>query len=230
MSNSLRSQFMLDPDVIFLNHGSFGACPRPVFEVYQQWQRELERQPVLFMARRAAGLLAEARGRLAAYLGVESADHLVYFTNPTTALNAVARSLALGGRAGSCLQPGDEILATDHEYPALDQTWGFIAHLTGAAYVRRPIPLPITSAADFVEAFWAGVTGRTKVVFISHITSPTALIFPVQEICRRARAAGLISIVDDAHAPAQIALNLVEIGADVYVGACHVSALIHRPH
>jgi isopenicillin-N epimerase len=222
MPNSLRSQFLLDPDVVFLNHGSFGACPRPVFEAYQQWQCELERQPVAFMARRAPGLLAEARARLAAYLGVESADHLVYFTNPTTALNMVARSLAMGDHAGAPrLRAGDEILTTDHEYPALDNTWNFIAHQTGARYVRRPIPLPVTSAADFVETFWAGVTERTKVIFISHITSPTALIFPAQEICRRARAAGLISIVDGAHAPGQIALNLAEVGADVYVGACH---------
>lgn len=213
MSDSiLKAEFLLDPDVIFLNHGSFGACPRPVFEAYQKWQRELERQPVEFLGRRAVGLLAEARARLAAYLGI-AADEVVYFPNPTTALNMVARSLDLS--------PGDEILTTDHEYGAMDRTWRFVCRKTGARYVQRPIPLPVTSHADFVETFWAGVTERTRVIFISHITSPTALAFPVQEICRRARDAGLLSIVDGAHAPGQIPLNLTTLGADVYAAACH---------
>lgn len=208
----LKSRFLLDPDVIFLNHGSFGACPKPVFEAYQKWQRELERQPVEFLNRRAIGLLAEARARLAAYLGVTT-DEVVYFPNPTTALNMVARSLDLN--------PGDEILTTDHEYGAMDRTWRFVCRKTGARYVQRPIPLPVTSHADFVETFWAGVTERTRVIFISHITSPTALAFPVQEICHRARQAGLLSIVDGAHAPGQIPLNLATLGADVYAAACH---------
>jgi len=208
----LKSRFLLDPDVIFLNHGSFGACPKPVFEAYQKWQRELERQPVEFLNRRAIGLLAEARARLAAYLGVAT-DEVVYFPNPTTALNMVARSLDLS--------PGDEILTTDHEYGAMDRTWRFVCRKTGARYVQQPIPLPVTSHTDFVETFWAGVTERTRVVFISHITSPTALAFPVQEICRRARDAGLLSIVDGAHAPGQIPLNLATLGADVYAAACH---------
>ena len=213
MSDSiLKAEFLLDPDVIFLNHGSFGACPKPVFETYQKWQRELERQPVEFLNRRAIGLLAEARARLAAYLGVTT-DEVVYFPNPTTALNMVARSLDLN--------PGDEILTTDHEYGAMDRTWRFVCRKTGARYVQRPIPLPVTSHADFVETFWAGVTERTRVIFISHITSPTALAFPVQEICRRARDAGLLSIVDGAHAPGQIPLNLATLGADVYAAACH---------
>lgn len=212
MLDSLKPQFLLDPKVIFLNHGSFGACPRPVFQAYQQWQRELERQPVEFLGRRAIELLAEARARLAAYLGCK-ADEVVYFPNPTTALNVVARSLNL--------RPGDEILTTDHEYGAMDRTWRFVCRKAGARYVRWPIPLPVTSHADFVETFWAGVTERTRVIFISHITSPTALTFPVQEVCRRARQAGLLSIVDGAHAPGQIPLNLAALGADIYAGACH---------
>lgn len=208
----LKSLFFLDPEVVYLNHGSFGACPRPVFERYQAWQRELERQPVAFLGRRATELMAQARAALAEYLGVAARD-VVYFPNPTTALNAVIRSLDL--------RPGDEILATDHEYGALDKTWRFVCRKTGARYVQRPISLPVTTHDDFVDVFWAGVTGRTRVVFLSHITSPTALIFPVGEICRRAREAGLLSIVDGAHAPGQIPLNLAEIGADVYAGACH---------
>ena len=208
----LKAQFLLDPDVVFLNHGSFGACPRPVFEVYQRWQRELERQPVEFLGRRANDLLAEARAALAAYVGAAPND-LVYFANPTTAVNMAARSLAL--------QPGDEILTTDHEYGAMDRTWRFLCGKTGARYVRRAMPAPFTTADDFVEMFWAGVTERTRVIFISHLTSSTALIFPVEMLCRRARAAGILTVIDGAHAPGQLPLRLAELGVDIYVGACH---------
>ena len=232
----IRSLFLLDPDVIFLNHGSFGACPRPVFETYQSWQRELERQPVAFLGRRASALLAESRAGLAAWLGA-TADDVVYFPNPTTALNAVARSLIPYSQQETPLalereterkrgrpldlRPGDEILTSNHEYGALDRTWRFICQRTGARYVQQVIPLPVTSHAEFVERLWGGVTGRTRIIFLSHITSPTALIFPVTEICRRARGAGILTIVDGAHAPGQIPLDLTDVGADIYTGACH---------
>jgi len=209
---SLKSHFLLRSDVVYLNHGAFGACPRPVFEVYQSWQRELERQPAEFLGRRASTLMAEARARLAAYLHCE-ADEVVYFPNPTTAINMVARSLSLG--------PGDEILASDHEYGAMDRTWRFVCQQTGARYVRQPVPLPLTGAAEFVEHVWRGVRPQTRAIFLSHITSPTALRFPVEMICARARAAGILTIVDGAHAPGQIPLNLPALGADLYTGACH---------
>jgi len=212
MPSGLRDHFLLDPNVVFLNHGSFGACPRPVFEVYQRRQLELERQPVEFLGRRITGLMADARARLAAYLGVP-AETVVYFSNSTTAINMVARNLAL--------RPGDEILTTDHEYGAMDRAWRFVCARTGARYIRRPAPVPVTTPAEFVEAFWAGVTERTRAIFISHLTSSTALIFPVGEVCRRARAAGLLTVIDGAHAPGQVPLNLAELGADIYTGACH---------
>ena len=212
MPPSLRDHFLLDPDVVFLNHGSFGACPRPVFEAYQGWQRELERQPVQFLGRRIYTLMAEARAALAAYVHAD-ADEVVYFPNPTTAVNMVARNLGLG--------PGDEVLTTDHEYGACDRTWRFLALGRGFSYVRRPMPLQQTTPADFVENFWAGVTDRTRVIFISHITSATALIFPIEEICRRARAAGILTVVDGAHAPSQLPLDLHALGVDFYTGACH---------
>ena len=212
MPASLQDLFLLDPTVHFLNHGSYGACPRPVFEVYQRWQRELERQPVEFLGRRITGLMAEARAALADLIGA-TADEVVYFPNPTTAVNMVARSLGLG--------PGDEVLTTDHEYGACDRTWRFLAGEHGFQYVRQHLPLPMTTAADFVETFWAGVTPRTRVIFISHITSATALVFPIEEVCRRARAAGLITLIDGAHAPGQIPLNVAALDCDYYVGACH---------
>ena len=211
MSN-LKNDFLIDRSVIFLNHGSFGACPRPVFETYQDWQRQLERQPVEFLGRRAIDLLADARGELAQYLNVDT-DDVVYFSNPTTAINMVARSLNL--------EPGDEILTTDHEYGAMDRTWRYVCERIGAKYLQQSIHLPVTTRDDFLESFWAGVTPRTSVIFISHITSPTALTFPVTEICQRARKAGLISIVDGAHAPGHIPLDLMAIDADIYTGACH---------
>ena len=119
------------------------------------------------------------------------------------------------------LGPGDEVLTTDHEYGSLDKTWRFMSRISGFRYILRAIPLPLASSQDFVEHFWAGVTERTRVIYISHITSPTALTFPVPELCRRARAAGLLSIVDGAHAPGQLPLDLADVGADIYVGACH---------
>jgi isopenicillin-N epimerase len=212
MVADLSPMFLLDPEITFLNHGSFGACPGPVFEVYQKWQRRLEAKPVEFLDRQMSAQMAESRARLAAFLNCPP-DNLVYFPNPTTAINMVARNLIL--------QPGDEILTTDHEYGALDRTWRYVCDKMGASYVQQAIPLPLTTPEDFVESFWAGVTPRTRVIFISHITSPTALIFPVTEICHRAREAGILCIVDGAHAPGQIPLDLKHMDADIYVGACH---------
>lgn len=207
-----KEMFLLRPDMVFLNHGSFGACPRPVFEEYQRWQLEMERQPVEFLARRYDTLLYEARAVLGNYLNASPED-LVYISNATTGINIVARSLKF--------ESGDEILGTDHEYGAIDRTWRFICHRTGARYINQPIALPVTSSAEFVEHFWKGVTPRTKIISLSHITSATALIFPVVAICRRAREAGILTIIDGAHAPGQIPVDLQQIGADFYSGNCH---------
>ena len=209
---NLSSHFLLRPDIILLNHGSFGACPRPVFEEYQRWQRELEAQPVEFLGRRFDDLMRAAREPLAQYVNCD-ADDLVYVPNATTGLNVVARSLRL--------HPGDEIVTTDHEYGALDRTWTFLCEKWNAVYKRVPIPVPVTTAEDFVERVWSAVTPRTRVLFLSHITSPTALIFPIQELCRRARASGIISIIDGAHVVGQIPLDLRALGADFYSSNAH---------
>lgn len=212
--SSLRDEFLLNPEVVFLNHGSFGACPKPVFEKYQAWQLELERQPVEFLGRRFDNLMAEARQQLGTYFNA-APDDLLYVMNATLGLNIVARSLQMK------LQPGDEILTTDHEYGALNRTWEFISKYTGAKYINHHIPMPVTTSEAFVEAFWEGVTPRTKIIFLSHITSPTALIFPVKEICRRAREQGIMTIIDGAHVPGQLPLDLTDLDADVYSGNLH---------
>jgi isopenicillin-N epimerase len=193
----VSSDYLLEPGVAFLNHGSYGACPRPVLEAYQAWQRELERNPVELIARRLEGLLDEVRGELAAFVGARQQD-LALAQNATSALNPVLRSVRLA--------PGDEVLTTTHEYGAMVRTWEF-----GGATLVRVEPDQLAGA----------IGERTRVVFLSHITSPTALVLPVEQVCAAARAAGVLSIVDGAHAPGHVPLDLETLGADVYAGNCH---------
>ena len=204
--------FLLRPGVAFLNHGSFGACPRPVFAEYQRWQRLLEEEPVEFLGRRLDDMLAEARAPLGAYLGA-APDDLVFVPNATYGMNIVAHSFPLA--------PGDEVLGNTHEYGAVERTWTFVCEAKGAHYRNQPITLPLASAEEVIEQLWRGVTPRTRAIVISHITSPTALTFPVAEICQRAAAEGIITIVDGAHAPGQIPLDLEALGADFYMGNLH---------
>lgn len=210
--SSLQDHFLLDPQVVFLNHGSYGASPKPVFEAYQNWQMRLERQPVLFLGRELPALMRESRAALGEYLHAE-ADDLVYIPNATHGINIVARSLEL--------TPGDEILTSDHEYGACDYAWEFNCNKTGARYIHQPVPLPVRTEEEIVEQFWQGVTPRTKVIYLSHITSSTALRLPIEEICRRARERGIMTIIDAAHAPGQIPVDLQALGADVVFGNCH---------
>lgn len=209
---SLRDLFLLDPTVTFLNHGSFGATPRPVFEMYQAWQRRLEWQPVQFLGTDIGEYLATARQAIGEYLNA-AAEDVVFVPNATFGVNVVARSLALG--------PGDEVLTTDHEYGACDNAWLFLSGKRGFRYIRQPIILPATTPEALIEQLWQGVTSQTKVIYLSHITSPTALTFPVAEICARARAADILTIVDGAHAPGQLPLDMAAIGADFYTGNFH---------
>jgi isopenicillin-N epimerase len=210
--NNLRAFFQLDPDVVFLNHGSFGATPLPVFAVYQEWQRLLERQPVLFLGRELGDYLQAAREVFGRYVNSSAAD-LVFVPNATYGVNVVARSLDLG--------PGDEVLTTNHEYGACNNIWGFLSRKQGFSYVEQPIPLPVKSDEEIVEQFWRGVTPYTKVIFMSHITSPTAVTFPIAAICQRAREAGILTVIDGAHAPGQLPLDMAAIGADFYTGNAH---------
>lgn len=212
MMYNLRKSFLLDPSVIFLNHGSFGATPITVFEDYQQWQTRLEKQPVLMLGREYDQLLYESRKSLGQYINAD-VDDLVYVPNATHGVNIIARSLNL--------QPGDEVLTSDHEYGACDYTWEFLCGKTGASYIHQPIPLPINNEEEMLELLWKGVTPRTKVIFLSHITSPTALRLPVEKVCERARESGMFTVIDAAHSPGQIPVDLQKLGADVVTGNCH---------
>jgi isopenicillin-N epimerase len=208
----IRDEFMLDPSVVFLNHGSFGACPRDVLARYQEWQVELERRPVEFLGRRLEGLLAEARETLGTYVGADP-DDLVFVANATAGVNIAAWALDL--------QAGDEVLSTNLEYGALDLTWTHVCAHASARYVRTPVTLPVESDEQVVEEVWGAVTDRTRALFISHVTSETAVRLPVEELCNRARARGIATVVDGAHVPGQLPLDLASLDVDYYAGNCH---------
>lgn len=209
---NLKHLFLLSDDYRHLNHGSFGACPKPIFEDYQHWQLELEQNPVNFFVNEGNRQLERSKQALAEFINCD-ADDLVYTMNPTYAINIIAKSFQL--------EPGDEILATNHEYGALDKTWNYYCERAGAKYIRQEIPIPLQSKEQFIEHFWKGYSSKTTAIFISHITSMSATIFPVHEICERAKELGLITIVDGAHVPGHIDLDLSELKADIYTGACH---------
>jgi isopenicillin-N epimerase len=208
---TMREHFLLDPGITFLNHGSFGATPRVVLQAQQRVQLEMERNPVAFLGRGSAALLTAARQRLAAEIGAQGED-LVFVPNATTGVNIVARSLALS--------PGDEMLTTDHEYGACIATWQRRCAETGALLRTVPVPLPF-EPESFAERLLSAITPRTRLVFVSHITSTTALVFPLHALCAQARERGVSTLVDGAHAPGQLALDLTQIGADFYTGNCH---------
>jgi isopenicillin-N epimerase len=193
----MRDGFLLDPEVAYFNHGGYGACPVEVFDEYLRWQRELELEPTEFLGRRFGESLREARAALAAFVGA-GVDDLVFAPNATSALNAVLRSLRI--------RPNEEILTTKHEYGAIVRTLEFIR-----ANVVLVEPNELVGKIGI----------RTRAIVVSHITSPTALVLPVEEICAAARKAGVLSIVDGAHVPGQLPLDIASLGADVYAGNCH---------
>ncbi len=210
-AKEIRQLFLLDHKINFLNFGSFGACPSAVFDDYQKWQRLLEKEPVRFIVEYGPKFLEESKQALGQYIGAAASD-LIFVPNPTYAINTLAKNI---------LSPGDELLTTNLEYGAMDYTWQYHCDQVGATYVRQPITLPLTSKAQFIDEFWSGYSSKTRIVFISQITSSTGLIFPVAEICAEAKRRGLITIVDGAHVPGHIPLNISTLQADFYTGACH---------
>lgn len=209
---NLKSLFLLDPAITFLNFGSFGACPKPIFEDYIRWQYLLEKEPVQFIAFDGIKYLQQSREALSQYIHCD-ADDLILVTNPSYAVNSIAKSFHL--------QPGDEILTTHIEYGACDKTWNYYCKKTGAIYRQHKINFPIQSREEIVDGFFKEVNAKTKLIFISHITSSTGLILPVEEICRRAKKLGIPTFIDGAHVPGHISLDLRKLDPDFYTGACH---------
>jgi len=210
--NSLAVHWRLDPDIAFLNHGSFGACPFPVLARQEELRAQMERRPVEFLVRRLPDLLDAARARLAAFLGADP-EGLVAVANATTGVNAVLRSLAL--------EPGDELLVTDHEYNACRNALDFVAERAGARVVVVPVPFPVASAGEVVEVVLGAATPRTRLALIDHVTSPTGMVLPVERIVAGLAERGVDTLVDGAHGPGMLALNLESLGAAYYVGNCH---------
>ncbi len=208
----MKNKFLLNPDITYLNHGSFGACPKMIFDDYQNWQNELEKEPVQFIINKAPIALKKSKECLAKFINCNSSDF--FFTaNPTFAVNTIMRSLNLSA--------GDEILATNHEYGALEMMWRFYSKTQHIKYIRQQISVPIISKEKIVQEFWSGLTSKTKVIFINHMSSATALLFPVQEICDKARELGIITIIDGAHIPAHFPLDIKKLNPDYYTGALH---------
>ena len=212
MFSKLKKLFMLDPHIIHLNHGSFGATPKPIFDSLVSWQKKLEYNPTKHLGLDIFTQLDISRDYLSQYINCHK-DDVVFFPNPSTALNTVIRSLPL--------KKDDEILTTNHEYGALDKTWNFICKKTGAKYIRHSITIPLLSKNDFIESFKNGITEKTKVIFFSHITSSTGLIFPAKEICKIAKEKNILCIIDGAHVPGHINLDIKKLDPDIYTGACH---------
>ncbi|MEH2450315.1 aminotransferase class V-fold PLP-dependent enzyme [Nostoc sp.] len=209
---SFNNLWSLDPAVTFLNHGSFGACPKQVLAVQQRLRSQLEQEPLRFFGREWEPLLDDARSKLAAFVGADVQD-LVFVPNATTGVNSVLRSLTFS--------PEDEILTTNHEYNACRNALDFVASRTGTRVVVAKISFPIDSPQQVVAAVIERVSPKTRLALLDHVTSQTGLIFPIQELVKELQQRGVDTLVDGAHAPGMIPLNLEEIGATYYTGNCH---------
>jgi isopenicillin-N epimerase len=210
--NPLRAHWTLDPGIRFLNHGSFGATPRVVLELQSRLRAEIEHEPVLFLARELEGRVDAARAALAPFLGADARD-LVPVANATTGVNAVLRSLPF--------ERGDEILVTDHGYNACKNVAELVAERTGARVVVAKVPFPLRSSDEVLERVFAAVSARTKLALLDHVTSPTGLVFPIAELVRGLRERGVETLVDGAHGPGMVPLDLAALGAAYYTGNLH---------
>jgi isopenicillin-N epimerase len=204
--------WQLDPSVINLNAGSIGSCPIPVLEAQSKWRTKMEWHPQEFLLRELDGRMLEVRERLGQFIGCDPAD-LAMVQNATAGVNAVLRSLDF--------KPGDELLATNHEYNGCLNALDYVAERTGATVVRVPIPFPIEDPSQVTAAVLAGVTEHTRLAMISHITSATALIFPIGEIIAELNGMGVDVLVDGAHAPGLLELDMDGLGAAYYTGNGH---------
>lgn len=209
MRSALASHWTLDPDVVFLNHGSFGATPRVVLEKQTTLRARLEREPIRFMIKELEGLLDATRKEVADFVGADAQD-LVFVPNATTGVNSVLRSMDL--------RAGDELLVTSHEYNACRNALDYVAGRANARVVCVDIPLPVRSEDDIVDRVTRAITDRTRVILIDHVTSPTAMIMPIAKL---ARATRIPILVDGAHGPGQVEVDLRSLGVAYYTANCH---------
>jgi isopenicillin-N epimerase len=209
---AIREQILLDPTIINLNTGSFGPLPRPVFDRATELRRWLAAEPTHFFVRQAPPLLWHARERLAAFLGT-TPQRLVFTSNVSAAINLVASGLSIAS-------PG-EILLTDHEYRAMHWVWERKAQKRGLTIRTFPLPTMASDPGEIVEAAKQAMSPRTRLFFFSHVLSPTGLVLPAAELCAESRRRGIVTVVDGAHAPAMIPLDVSQVGADFYTGNCH---------
>jgi len=212
MPSDRQADFLLAPELSFLNHGSFGACPRAVFAAQLEIRERLERDPVRFLARDLWAQLDAARVVAANFVGVAPSD-FVFVRNATNAVNTVLASFAF--------QPGDELLLTDHGYAACRNAAEYWTNRAGARVVEARVPWPVTREEDIVDAVIGAVTPRTRLAMLDHVTSPSALIFPIERLTRSLKEHGVPVLVDGAHAPGFLPLNVPAIGADYYTGNFH---------
>lgn len=209
---ALRAEWPLRAGVVYLNHGSFGPSPLPVIEAREAWSRRLEAEPMDCFVRTMEADLDAAAEELGRFVGAD-ADGLVFVPNATVAMNLVAANVRL--------RPGDEVLATSHEYGAVLRIWREACRAAGAELVVRRLPEFLGSDEEIVEAFLGGITDRTRLIVVSHVTSPTAVILPVQAICDGAKRRGVPVCVDGPHAPAMVDVNLAALGCDYYCASLH---------
>jgi isopenicillin-N epimerase len=209
---AFRSRWSLDPGIAFLNHGSFGACPTEVLQVQSELRARLESEPVRFLMREFETLLDEARTALAAFLDADAED-LAFVPNATAGVNTVLRGLRF--------EPGDELLTTNHEYNASRNALDWVSSRWGAKVHVAQLPWPNPTPASVVEAVLAHVTPRTRLLLFDHISSHTALVFPLKELVHAMRERGVETLVDGAHGPGQVPLSLRELDAGYYTGNCH---------
>jgi len=212
LAKALRSEWLLDPDVTFINHGSFGATPRAVLVEQDRWRARMERHPTSFMTYELPVALRAAATRLAEFVGAADRD-LVFVENATVGCNAVLNSFQL--------EVGDEILVTDHCYPAIRKAAEHVAHRTGARVVEASMPIPLGDCGDIATPIGSRCGSRTRLAILDHVTSPTAVVCPIRDLTSLCRASGAAVLIDGAHAPGMLALDIPSIGADWYVGNCH---------
>lgn len=208
----MNQHWTLDPQITFLNHGSFGATPRVVLDKQNEYRAQLEREPVRFFVRELEPMLDAARNELATFLGADP-QALAFVPNATAGVNAVLRSLDLDKH--------DELLVTTHEYNASRNTLDYVAALSGAKVVVAEVPFPIASSDVVVERVLDKITDRTRLLLIDHVTSQTALVFPVERLVRELSARGIDTLIDGAHAPGSLPLDLRSLGAAYYTGNLH---------